>query len=325
MEKIDEHIESLIIGYLEHRLTEEESVVFYQWLKENEENEKFFLSLKAIDNLKQSSVNFDPDTGFELLRDKIQTQKKLKRKRVSLSYWSIAAVIAVLAFSVGYVFKSGLFSSVPTSVCEFVTDNASGSLNLPDGTTIWMAPYTKVRYMTDYGQKERYVELEGEAFFDVAKNKEIPFVVNVSEQQIRVKGTKFNVTSYSRDSEIVTTLMEGCIEFYANNKIIELNPGEQIRYDSKNKSLRVLEVDDVKTEIDWLDDRYEFDGVTFENILERMKNVYNVTFVCSNQKIMQTSYRVTFYQGESLSEFLQIVNNMTGLSASVKADTVQLK
>ena len=179
--------------------------------------------------------------------------------------------------------------------------------------------------MTDYGQKERYVELEGEAFFDVAKNKEIPFVVNVSEQQIRVKGTKFNVMSYSRDSEIVTTLMEGCIEFYANNKIIELNPGEQIRYDSKNKSLRVLEVDDIKTEIDWLDDRYEFDGVTFENILERMKNVYNVTFVCSNQKIMQTSYRVTFYQGESLSEFLQIVNNMTGLSASVKADTVQLK
>src|SRR5690606_2513620 len=82
-------------------------------------------------------------------------------------------------------------------------------VKLPDGTQVWLHAATKLRYPTAFYGKERVVELEGEAYFEVAKNAEMPFKVISNNQEVAVLGTHFNVSSYADMGEILTTVVEG--------------------------------------------------------------------------------------------------------------------
>ncbi len=325
MEIIDEHIERLVVGYLEHSLSSEEEAEFLEWLEADEEHMKHFLALKSVHNHRRIYV--DIENGWISLLERIAAMRNSqKNKRIAL--WSSVAAAAVLAlFAIGLhfnlVFTSG-GAADSVNPCVFYTGSSIGRLTLPDGSTVKLAPFSHVSYGSDFGAKKRKVQLDGEAFFDVAKNARVPFVVEFGNQQIQVKGTKFNVSSYSRDRTSVATLVEGSILFQADNKKIRLKPGEQVSYDADEKSMQIVKLKDVSTEIDWLDKCYVFDSEPLSDILERMKNIYNVTFQCTNEKLMNTPYNVTFYDGESLKEFLQIIRKMTGLSYSIEGSNVRL-
>lgn len=106
---------------------------------------------------------------------------------------------------------------------------------MPDGTRVSLGTRTSFSYDSRYGQSERVVQLEGEAYFEVAKDKDKPFIVNTKEQSIKALGTKFNVSAYPTDSLLTTTLLEGSVLLTTQSLLhpTVLRPNEQFVYNKK--------------------------------------------------------------------------------------------
>ena len=169
-------------------------------------------------------------------------------------------------------------------------------------------------YTSEYGVKKRAVILDGEGFFDVAKDEQKPFIVISGDQCISVLGTKFNVRSYPSDTVFITTLLEGSVKFITSSFDSEkvLRPGEQLKYNRSNTQVEISMVDTDEV-VSWLNNYYTFQPQSLKEILARMSHVYNVTFECLDTAIMNKSFRGTFYQGQDLNDFLDVIELATNL------------
>jgi ferric-dicitrate binding protein FerR (iron transport regulator) len=96
---------------------------------------------------------------------------------------------------------------------------------LADGSAVWLNAETSLRFPTDFVGKERRVEISGEAYFEVAKNKAMPFVVSVNGAEVQVLGTHFNVQAYDDEAALQTTLLEGAVKFVSGTSAVTLKPG----------------------------------------------------------------------------------------------------
>ena len=116
---------------------------------------------------------------------------------------------------------------------------------LPDGTRVSLGTRTSFSYDSRYGKSERIVQLEGEAYFEVAKDKDKPFIVKTKEQSIEALGTKFNVSAYPTDSLLTTTLLEGSVLLTTQNLLhpMVLKPNEQFVYNKRTRSALLQQVD----------------------------------------------------------------------------------
>ena len=134
------------------------------------------------------------------------------------------------------------------------------------------------------------------------------------DQCISVLGTKFNVRSYPSDTVFITTLLEGSVKFVASNfesgKV--LRPGEQLKYNRSNTQVEISVVDTDEV-VSWLNNYYTFQPQSLKEILARMSHVYDVTFECHDTTIVNKSFRGTFYQGQDLSDFLDVIGLATNL------------
>ena len=126
----------------------------------------------------------------------------------------IAAVI-VVAISCVFLFKEYHYGNTAHLQTVAVPAGQRAQITLADGTKVWLNAQSTLTYSHDFGRNERNVELDGGAYFEVAKNKEIPFYVNTETNQVRVVETHFNVCAYRGSNEFTTTLLEGIVDIYA--------------------------------------------------------------------------------------------------------------
>ena len=144
--------------------------------------------------------------------------------------------------------------------------------------------------------KTRSVELEGEAFFDVAHNKDKPFIVNTDGVDIRVLGTKFNISSYSGEDSINTTVVEGLVNVVDadnNNNQIVLNPSFQASFQKSNTSLTSREVNTADYTA-WIEKRIVFNDIPFEKLAIKIERTYNVKIINKNKALKKEHFTGQF-------------------------------
>ncbi|TDQ78122.1 FecR family protein [Sphingobacterium yanglingense] len=145
---------------------------------------------------------------------------------------------------------------------------------LPDGTRIWLNADSYVSFPSSFKGDRRKVTLTGEAYFEVAKDKNRPFMVSTSDQDIEVLGTHFNVKSYPDESDAKTTLLEGRVKVIPREGSFKiLNPGQQAVW-SKNK-LRLLTVDS-ESEVAWKNGDFVFTGQGIRDVMRTISRWYDV-------------------------------------------------
>ena len=195
-------------------------------------------------------------------------------------------------------------------------------LKLSDGTLVWLNAGSKLRFPQSFvdADKNRMVYLEGEAFFDVAKNRERPFIVNTQEVDVKVLGTKFNISSYDTDDYIATTLVEGSVGVYETRTPengIYLTPSFQANYDKFGNNFSKTEVDtDIYTA--WMQDRLVIDNLKFSEILVRLERRYSVKFVNKAESLNDE-----IYKGEFVNEDIESVLKTISLSTPFKYEINQ--
>lgn len=203
-----------------------------------------------------------------------------------------------------------------------VVQNGSRSRSLlPDGTTVWLNAGSKLYYENDFTGTTREVRLDGEAFFDVVKQAERPFIVHTSGIDIKVLGTAFNVKSYPEDKTVETTLYRGLVQVVRHEApektAIQLLPNEKLilaKQAAKGAgnlphivvSNKVIPVNFTITHIDstkkenerfetaWLYSRLEFRGDSFDELALKLERWYNVNIVFTDEKAKQLNFNGSF-------------------------------
>ncbi|WP_343674262.1 FecR domain-containing protein [Chitinophaga sp.] len=175
-------------------------------------------------------------------------------------------------------------------------------LVLPDGTTVWLNAGSSLKYPTAFTGRERIVAINGEAFFDVAKDAGHPFVVEVANQmKIQVLGTQFNINSYTDESQIKATLIQGSIRVNKGATAVVLQPGQQAQVDdgiTVNSHINTAQV------TAWKDGVFNFDDLGVEAVMRQLARWYDIEVVYE-QGIPPTRFYGEIGRNLSLAQVLE--------------------
>lgn len=326
----------LIINYLEGNISDDQLNDFFAWIKKDKENEAFFFEIKNIYQSSKSELEASFDVNHSWSRMEMKIKAKIEEKerseqktkvfvaRIKQTYAYAAAIVAIILISSIYFFIAE--PNADSQLQTFRYDNQIGysSLYLPDGTLVKLASNSKIEYTSDFGKHNRTVDLDGEALFEVARNKEKPFIVQSGAQKIEVLGTKFNVQTYLRDSLFITTLFEGSIKMSTGKESHILKPGEQTVYNTRNGKVLIQDFKESEV-LSWTSGYYVFHRKPLPTILNRMGKVYGVDFVIESSEVSDEVLSGTFYQGQDLDNFLKVLKPVTGFNYEVKGKKVIVK
>jgi ferric-dicitrate binding protein FerR (iron transport regulator) len=182
-------------------------------------------------------------------------------------------------------------------------------VKLPDGTVVWLNSASSLRFPTQFSGKERSVELNGEAYFEVAKNKEMPFKVHVRDMEVRVLGTHFNVMAYDDEESINTTLLEGSVKVSNALQTAFIRPGQQASLKKSSGALGVEEVNTAEA-IAWKNGNFLFADEDIETIMRRISRWYNVE-VEYRGNLSDKNFAGSISRYENVSEVLKMLE-LTG-------------
>lgn len=149
---------------------------------------------------------------------------------------------------------------------------------LPDGTQVWLNSASSLRFPTRFTGKSRPVEITGEAYFEVAKNAKMPFIVKTERAEIEVLGTHFNVMAYHDEQVMKTTLLEGAVNIKNGKTVNRLAPGQQAQIGASGTTKVVSDVD-VDDEIAWKNGIFQFRDASVDLILRQASRWYDVDVI----------------------------------------------
>lgn len=196
------------------------------------------------------------------------------------------------------------------------------ALVLMDGTKVRLNAGSTLSFPTEFATVDRTVTLEGEAYFDVMPNHSKPFKVNAKHSQVKVIGTKFNVSSYPEDTRIITSLLEGKVEFHMNEKRYRLKPGYEIVADS-NKNRVEMKSFDQEQVMAWIDGYFVFNNMDLVSVMKHVARWYNISVTAP---VAAPTKRIggTFPNSASLDDLLKDLELLSGVKFIRKGKEVQV-
>ncbi len=205
------------------------------------------------------------------------------------------------------------------SVTLNVPYGKSAAVTLPDGSTAYLHPGSKVIFPTAFVGKERVVMLEGRAYFKVAKDAEHPFIVMAGDAQTTVLGTEFDINTNTGE----ITLINGSIKVSIKemNKDIVLTPHQQVKYDVKSSAFDVAQVDIVPYEY-WRDGYLYFDNVELKEIMEAIGKNFNMTVEFRNHDALHYKMRFIAERNNGVEAAIEMMNNMRKANVSIRGNKI---
>ena len=239
-----------------------------------------------------------------------------------IAVWGAAACLAVAAVS-GWYRYSEVMELKQDTVTIFTEKSQKTNIILPDGTRVWLNSGSSLSYDGTFGLDSRDVRLEGEGYFDVAKNPECRFRVHTTGYTVEALGTSFNVKAYPDDAVSITTLIEGSVLIEAaDGSSTVLEPLEAVVLRNGNLSKRISETAEFAGL--WRNNELIVDsGTTLESLASLLEREYNIRFVFRNERIRNLEFE-GIIKNNNLNNVLQLIELSGKVSYSIEDDTVVL-
>lgn len=195
---------------------------------------------------------------------------------------------------------------------------------LADGTKVWLNSESELKYPTTFSGKERIVELKGEAYFKVAHNKEMPFIVKTNKVDTKVLGTEFNVNAYPKEN-LNITLVAGSVML--NNKLIKedagikLVPGQNALLKSTENNLEVKKVD-VSKYIAWREGYFHFEKERLEDIFLKLERWYDFNVFYQNSEVRDYVFKMRADRHAPFSEMIKRLESTNRIIIRIKGKTI---
>jgi ferric-dicitrate binding protein FerR (iron transport regulator) len=323
-----EDIEQLIIRFFQKEISEDELRSLDEWLNADAKNKAYFFQLKKVSDYCQHPFTSNDklaESSWGKMSVRMATADNEKSNKdifnrcfYYLKYAAIIIIALIVGWGVGEVSdikQYYAYQKAPAyNEIHVEKGGRANTIILSDSTKVVLNAGTTFRYPSTFNSDERKVYLDGEAYFEVTKDKERPFVVKLDKQDITVLGTVFNVEAYSGEAFSSITLLSGRIVLRAFNKQgdevskIALNPNSTAVCNNRTGYMLVQEANKVLTKA-WLNGQYKFKDELLGTILKRLENYYDVNIHVDNpDEVNQMKYTGTFSLDQDIMEVLQIID-----------------
>lgn len=201
-------------------------------------------------------------------------------------------------------------------------------INLPDGTKVWLNAASSLRYPVVFTGTERRVELTGEGYFEVSKDKDKRFIVSTEGQELSVFGTHFNINAYADEPAIKTTLLEGSVKVSQTNRSAPgqpalsrfLNPGQQSILNAKTFEVKKV---DTESAIDWKNGRFIFNNEDIQSAMRKLSRWYNIK-VSYEGDFKNINFGGSFSRSNHLADIIKILEATNEFKFEVEGREVKI-
>lgn len=311
--KQHDNIDELISRYLSDQTDKEALTELKQLAEESESARKYIceqIDIYFTAGVLSDEHLFDKKQAFERFQKRIT--KKGNRTYIIPWKWAVrvAAVILILLLPF-FTYQQGK-ETVKQNFADIVVEAPIGArtkLYLPDGTLVWLNASSKITYSQGFGVDNRCLTLEGEGYFEVARNKEIPFKINTNEVNLKVLGTKFNFKNYPDDEEIIINLFEGKVALH--NEIrsmaeLYMEPNEKMTMNKRTGEMIKVHTN-VSNSNAWTKDELFFDEELLKDIAKRLMRNYDVRIEIADSLRDRRFYGSFKITGTTIDEVLETI------------------
>lgn len=207
----------------------------------------------------------------------------------------------------------------------FIPKGGEYRLILSDGTRVWINSSTELIFPSAFPENERVVEVNGEAYFEVAGDQNRPFKVMVEGLQVKVYGTKFNVNSYEK-SKVTTTLVDGKVSLCRKDDPQEqmLNPDEQAVFDPSSGKFRISQID-ASEFVAWKDGEFVFNDQSIEAIMKRLAIWYDIEVIYENESVKHKKFTGVLARYQTIDKILYYIAETATVSFSADGRNIIVK
>jgi len=308
----------IFYSFLTGTSTEEEMLLFNE-LMEQKEDRLLFGQLKKIWDEAPQVKNYreyDAKRAFHELSNRLEINRKLKRRFITASISGIAASVLLVLGIWGLIKLQG--DKLPQSAILFKTETGNRSeLALPDGSIVWLNSQTQVSYGPDFGKSNRNISLRGEAYFEVSHNR-TPFIVDVKDFKVRVYGTKFNISAYPDDGYIQTSLESGQISIQKEgDQELIVKPGQLVMYERNTSTFHAGMADTEKYSA-WRSNKMYLDNESISQLSKKLERQYNVEILFNPERLGESIHYSGVFTNENITEVLDAISIASGLKYTKK-------
>lgn len=316
----DEQIWNLIGRQLSGEASQEELIIIDLWKRSHPNNQVVH---QIICEYWQSKHELPPSNARHIwssLEQRINQKdfqevslgsyKKQKFQRWPLKVAAIITILLLAGWSFYYYGEQAI-----TTLTSTVIENPRGTKSkivLPDGSQVWLNAESKLVYHQDFGEQNREVYLSGEAFFDVEKNPDLPFIIQLSKSHIQVLGTSFNVRSYDDDEIVETSVVTGKVIFVKEEQggskdgsVHYITPNHKLAFSKSTGHIEKMEVDSQEN-MAWTQGKLIFKNTTWAEIAKTLERTYNTDIEFENESIKNCRITATFNE-KTLKEILAMI------------------
>lgn len=309
----------IIHDYLSNQMPEQVRRQFLSWcLDEKDHEEKEQLLQEEWNRLEPEKILGVDEKAYvgklqRLHRDIACTEQMRRRyvggrSRIWRMAISVAACVAVIIVAACTMKGVNAYIDANTFTTYVVAEGCRGQFTLPDGSRVWLNSEARLSYNRNFLQgKLREVKLDGEGYFEVEKNPQRPFVVQMNKMKVRVKGTSFDACNSSKFGVEEVTLLTGAVEVEhcGLDRTVSLTPNHSFRYDANTGKCVVREID-ARDYCGWHTSAHVFENKSLAEILTCVERCYNVRFNIEDD--VDTSVRLSFVlSDEKIDDVLELI------------------
>ena len=316
--------EELLIKYLTNTANSEELICISDWMKLNQANSNWLFEMERVWSLKNELKFADKAcieqayNSFLLALEDEKVQKDSFFTVFKRRFQRIAAVL-IIGLLMSTIYLTTMTASSTMNVIE-VPKGETAIITLSDGTKVWLNSNSKLSYPSKFSCFEREVDFIGEGYFEVSHNKRAPFMVNTSEIEVKVLGTKFNLKTYKGESSFVT-LTEGkvLVKSQDNDEQKMMKPNDHLEFNQQNEFILKENVD-VTQISQWKTGSYGFNNQPLSDIVTILSRKYDVEIKINDKNFENEIFTCRTHENISLIEILELLKNTGQLDYKILND-----
>ncbi|MEO1259398.1 MAG: FecR domain-containing protein [Bacteroidota bacterium] len=315
----EDHYILLLQKQLAGDISNDEQSQLDLWLADSEANQRIAVSVKKAWHLSAgftSDVDLDLDADFQKIETRLNTEKQDAKIRPLLHRrWVLRLAAAVLLLVVGrFVLKKYLTPAVQYQVVNTAEKPSAKPIELLDGSKVWLNANSRLTYFTTAVSNERTVKLEGEAFFDVARDASKPFVVELPTGAVKVLGTSF--TALENEDNIEVTVSTGTVRLtpIGSEKSVTMTANQKGVFDKKAGQLSVVESAGLN-ELAWHTQKLVFDETPLKKVVVRLEEFYETQIEIENTALENCPVTATF-DNKTIKVVVETLDTILGTSSS---------
>jgi ferric-dicitrate binding protein FerR (iron transport regulator) len=302
------NIDILIIRLLSGEANTDEKRQIAGWLEESAENKRLYADLKEIwltSGIQNNADHYQLEEAILKFRNHIHEIPNSTNSQFNFRHFLKYAAIFAILLAIPFSYFAGKQNARPDQTTTTITCAFGDKSNiiLPDSSMVWLNSGSKLTFDSDFKNKGRKVELEGEAFFMVTKDKDHTFQVKTHDIGIEVLGTSFNLKAYPEEKLVSATLVEGSMQVESKYQKTRMIPDQKLTYDKEKRKMVLTDQANVEAETEWKDGRLVFRNESLAELAPKLQRWFDVDIVFADERVKQRKFTGALFR-ESILEVI---------------------